>query len=104
MPDYYFGHDGLWAGPLVFSLLVVASAPEMDVYLKIPVAGACPCRSQGFSLLVVAGQFGPAMLVYLKIVAKPLYRHPRSLLIGDLSPNTEALPTQGKDARLLPRA
>jgi len=33
-----------------------------------------------------------------------LCRHPRSLLIGDLSPNIQALPTQGKDARLLPRA
>jgi len=26
------------------------------------------------------------------------------MLIGDLSPNTHALPTQGKDTRLLPRA
>jgi len=34
----------------------------------------------------------------------PPTRHPRSLLIGDLSPNTQALHTQGKDARLLPRA
>jgi len=33
-----------------------------------------------------------------------LNRHPRSLLIGDLSPNIQALPLEGKDARLPPRA
>jgi len=31
-------------------------------------------------------------------------RHPRGLLIGDLSPNIQVLPLEGKDARLLPRA
>jgi len=23
MPDYYLGHDGLWAAPMVFSFFVV---------------------------------------------------------------------------------
>jgi len=35
MPDYYLGHDGLWAVPIVFSSLVVPSAPAMEVYLRI---------------------------------------------------------------------
>jgi len=32
MPDYYLGHDGLWAAPMVFSWLVVPGARGMVGY------------------------------------------------------------------------
>ncbi len=41
-----------------------------SVYPKItPGRHGCPCRSRRFSLFVVAGQSGPAMLVYPKIAS-----------------------------------
>jgi len=52
---------------IVRSLRYLLCRRGMLVYLKIPVARACPCRSKGFSWFVVAGQLGPAMLVYSEL-------------------------------------
>jgi len=47
-------------------LRVINICPYSHFYSIIPVAGDFPCRIKGFLYFFVPGQFGPAILVYLK--------------------------------------
>jgi len=35
MPDYYLGHDGLWAAPMEFSLLVVPGPGHDGLFVEV---------------------------------------------------------------------